>query len=209
MPNVKGIVNHKVRSVEIAGTGSVYDISVPKFQNFAISAGVFLHNCPFEFDWSDRHLIRDKDFNAIFSRIPVGVTAWWISDSCHAGNLNRDADNLGGRRARYLSPPLDIQWRFEGLKAKGIQKTPLTFPNIALIAGCRSDQTSADAVFKKRPNGALTRYLIDHLSVPDGLVLPMPKIIEAVRVSMKRYRFSQVPQLEGPNDLTGKAFLKP
>lgn len=51
--------NHKVVSVkEIAGTHDVYCLSVPEFGNFALEAGVFVHNCgiivnitPFEPEW--------------------------------------------------------------------------------------------------------------------------------------------------------------
>lgn len=37
--------NHKVVSVEPCGQEDVYDITVDKHHNFALSAGVFVHNC--------------------------------------------------------------------------------------------------------------------------------------------------------------------
>ena len=37
--------NHKVVSVEYMGTSDVYDLTVDEHHNFAISAGVFVHNC--------------------------------------------------------------------------------------------------------------------------------------------------------------------
>jgi hypothetical protein len=39
--------------------------------------------CPVDFDWSDEHAIRDKDFYKIFAAVPDGVEFIWISDSCH------------------------------------------------------------------------------------------------------------------------------
>lgn len=38
------VVNHKVVSVTSIGTADVYDITVEKYHNFALSAGVFVHN---------------------------------------------------------------------------------------------------------------------------------------------------------------------
>jgi hypothetical protein len=41
----KNLVNHKVVSVKVAGFEDVYDFEVEKYHNFALSAGVFVHNC--------------------------------------------------------------------------------------------------------------------------------------------------------------------
>jgi hypothetical protein len=46
--NKKGlmpILNHKVVSIKKAGYEDVYDFIVDKYHNFALSAGVFVHNC--------------------------------------------------------------------------------------------------------------------------------------------------------------------
>jgi intein/homing endonuclease len=37
--------NHKVKSVRFIGYDNVYDFTVDKYHNFALSAGVFVHNC--------------------------------------------------------------------------------------------------------------------------------------------------------------------
>ena len=39
------IVNHKVLGIEDGGIGDVYDLTVDNYHNFALSAGVFVHNC--------------------------------------------------------------------------------------------------------------------------------------------------------------------
>ncbi len=44
--------NHKVVSIEPAGTSDVYDMTVEKHHNFALSAGVFVHNCVICLDYS-------------------------------------------------------------------------------------------------------------------------------------------------------------
>ena len=38
-------INHKVASVEACGHEDVYDITVDRYHNFAINAGIFVHNC--------------------------------------------------------------------------------------------------------------------------------------------------------------------
>jgi hypothetical protein len=43
--NLPNANNHKVMSVEEVGYEDVYDITVDKYHNFALSAGVFVHNC--------------------------------------------------------------------------------------------------------------------------------------------------------------------
>ena len=44
------IINHKVKSVEFFGYEDVYDLTVDKYHNFALSAGVFVHNCAVGYD---------------------------------------------------------------------------------------------------------------------------------------------------------------
>jgi deoxycytidine triphosphate deaminase len=54
-----GVLNHKVKSIhELPGTHDVYCLTVPGTGNFALEAGVFVHNCgiivnvtPFEPEW--------------------------------------------------------------------------------------------------------------------------------------------------------------
>ena len=160
--------------------------------------------CPVDFDW-DHNMVRDKEFDRIFQVIPKGVTAMWISDSCHSGDLSRDMP-LGKRKARRMIAPPDIAWRFVGARHKGITRTAMTIPNIALLSGCRSDQTSADAVFKGRANGALTFYLLQTFQA-GWLTKPLPEVLETVRLNLRKANFDQVPQLEGSRLLTERPFL--
>lgn len=164
--------------------------------------------CPVDFDWEDKRMIRDDDFIRIFLKIPAGVTAVWVSDSCHSGDLSRDASWLGGRKPRFMPQPEDIQWRMRAVVENKIPvKVKVTVPNIALISGCRSDQTSADASFKSRSNGALTYHLLQELrSNPDA---SLEVLVNKVRAALKKAKFTQVPQLEGPAEQLSKGFLKP
>lgn len=164
--------------------------------------------CPANFDWSDQHLIRDKQFNALFASIPKGVKAFWISDSCHSGDLTRDAGGLGNRRVKHLTPPPDIAWRMHSVRTMKPETTKdvgfpsallasSAAPNITLIAGCQSNQTSSDAFFGQRPNGALTYFLLQELNKPSGLTTPLNQVIPQIITSLRQANFDQIPQIEG------------
>src|SRR5262249_33204890 len=43
--------------------------------------------CPVDFDWTEEHAIRDKQFGDMFKLIPSGVDFEWVSDSCFSGDL--------------------------------------------------------------------------------------------------------------------------
>ncbi len=166
--------------------------------------------CPVDFDWSDEHAIRDKEFNKIFSTVPDGVEFIWISDSCHSGDLTREFPNNPQNRIKTMLPPADMDWRIQtakeaSIKAMTIVKSTANL-NVALIAGCRSDQTSADAHFQGRPNGALTYFLLQELRTKNGLKEPLTTLVDNVRNSLK-VEFKQVPQLEGSAIIGKKAFL--
>lgn len=171
--------------------------------------------CPVDFDWSDEHAIRDKDFYKIFATVPEGVEFVWISDSCHSGDLSKDfpkADHL----YKTILPPEDIDWRLQTAKellvkspAK-IQATTLASAvkelNVALISGCKSNETSADAVFNKRANGALTYYLLKELYSAKGLKEPLSDVVKKVNKSVSTYNSTQHPQLEGSKAIACKPF---
>jgi hypothetical protein len=166
--------------------------------------------CPVDFDWTDEHAIRDKEFNRIFAPIPIGVEFVWISDSCHSGDLLKlimSADI----RVKTITPPADIQWRIDvakskSIKALGIEKVAANI-NLALITGCKSNQTSADAVFNSRPNGALSYFLLQELSKERGLEKTLSQILESVNASLRQQHYSQEPQLEGNSLLHTRPFL--
>ena len=49
--------NHTVISIELYGYEDVYDLTVEKYHNFALSAGVFVHNCAIGYDDTKQCLI--------------------------------------------------------------------------------------------------------------------------------------------------------
>jgi len=168
--------------------------------------------CPVDFDWRDEHAIRDKDFRRIFGSVPRGVEFVWVSDSCHSGDLSRDLP-LPDTLVKLFPTPVDIQWRIESAVAKGFQPLTLTrvpeaAVNEALISGCHSEQTSADASFDGRPNGVLTYFLLQTLRAERGLEMPLADVhatVKAAVAATQRYR--QVPGLEGSPDVIKQPFL--
>ena len=166
--------------------------------------------CPVDFDWSDAHLIRDKEFNKIFSLLPNGVECVWISDSCHSGDLWREMVQPTFN-IKTIIPPADINWRLhtaieKNIKIRGL-KMMASELNLALISGCKSNQTSADACFDNKYNGALTYFLLKELQSENGLNEPLSTLVANVCGALKKHRYSQVPQLEGTSAVKSKSFL--
>lgn len=167
--------------------------------------------CPYDFDWTDAHTIRDKEFNHIFSAIPEGVEFIWISDSCHSGDLEKELINPSAL-SKSLTPPDDIIEKIQIAKNKKLRLRQLSKTaqdlNLALISGCKSNQTSADALINKRYNGALTYYLLQRLNKPDGLSIPLTNLVKSVSTALRKAEYAQRPQLEGKEQIKEKPFLK-
>jgi len=166
--------------------------------------------CPHDFDWNGSY-ITDDDLNAIFKTLPKGVLLEVFLDSCHSGTGLKDVnfgrpDDLGptgGQPAtlpRYLPPPIDIVCRHEGeeddLKQVRLFDAVRGDPvHHILWAGCRSDQTSADANIGGTYNGAFTYYFCHHMRKSNGQ-LSRAELLSRIRASLRHGGYSQVPQLE-------------
>ena len=163
--------------------------------------------CPVDFDWSDQHAIRDDDFNRVFSKVPAGVEFVWISDSCHSGDLTRGL-MPAGQKPREIFPPREIAEEIKKAKARGVTVNRLTTPSklhVALISGCRSGQTSADAEINGRFNGAATYYILDTLKKHP--TQPLSDIVHSVNQALGAAHYDQRPQLGGSQEIRGRAFL--
>lgn len=175
--------------------------------------------CPVDFDWSNKRMIRDKQFYQIFRRIPKGVSFTWVNDSCHSGDLTR-AMPKNPEVPRTIPAPADVAWDVRVAKKKKIccvSMSPCNHVmdvhnkevtqgelNVGFVSGCRSDQTSADTVINGIPCGALTWHLVEQLKkLP--LKTPLVKVVQAVNGQLKKKGYSQRPQAEGARK--GKPFL--
>lgn len=175
--------------------------------------------CPVDFNWTDAHTIRDKQFAQIFGRVPAGVEFVWISDSCHSGDLTKAMPSpkliKAGHRPKPktypLPPPAPVAEMIEKANAKGVAlrrlaKTASTLC-VALIPGCQSDETSADDVFNGRPSGALTHFLLAALNGSGGLAKPLTQLVPDVAAALAAVGYSQTPQLEGDAGIGARPFL--
>jgi hypothetical protein len=155
--------------------------------------------CPVNFDWSADHMITDKQFVEIFKKIPAGVRFCWASDSCHSGDLDRmmPAHNspkiLGIRK---FPVPADISWRQRIARKKGLSRAMVGgLLDVGFISGCKSNQTSADAEFGGRPNGALTYFLLQSLN--NMLDKSIVEVVADVNQKMQSMGFEQEPTCSG------------
>ena len=109
--------------------------------------------CPYDFDWSGTY-IKDEGLREILSRLDGGATLDVLLDCCHSGTGLRD---IGDPVPRFIPMPPELMPDFtnKAWQIKGVLQSH-DLPNVALWAGCRSDQQSADALIDKVFQGAMT-----------------------------------------------------
>jgi metacaspase-1 len=93
-----------------------------------------------------------------------------------------------------LSRTLYILLDEDELPVKRMMKTANS-TNPVLFAGCRDNQTSADALISGTYNGAFTYYFCKHLRDTQGGV-SRAELLKRLRASLKYEGYDQVPQLE-------------
>jgi hypothetical protein len=168
--------------------------------------------CPYNMNWDDGY-ITDDMLRAILDQLPQGVKMEIMLDSCHSGTGTRDLmiDPTPGTAApplyktRFLRPPVDIECRHQGeestLKAtRTFRSDEVLTLNHVLWAGCRDDQTSADAWIDKRYNGAFTYYFCKHIRESRGDIT-RAELHSRIVDSLDHNNYSQLPQLECRDNL--------
>lgn len=178
--------------------------------------------CPVDLDWRTK-VIRDDQLKAIFDRVPEGVNLTVILDCCHSGGaldqvnqyqtraFGPPNDDISPNRERRLVIPPDIANRALGLdlaprprsvQSRDVDKTGL------LLSGCRADQTSADAWIHNQYIGAATHYITETLEKHNWDV-NYKTLIDEASAALKKYGYSQRPELNGSASLFGQKFLQP
>jgi len=157
--------------------------------------------CPHDMDW-DGTFIVDDELAALFGRLPKGINLEVILDCCHSGTGTREARGIESLpqelsfKPRFLKPPADILARVDDddLPVRKLAKgrNPMTH---VLFAGCKDNQTSADACIKGYYHGAFTYYFSKHVRETQGAIT-RGELLKRVRASLRFNGFSQVPQLE-------------
>jgi hypothetical protein len=81
-------------------------------------------------------------------------------------------------------------------------------PDVIIVSGCADSQTSADASFNHRANGALTYYVLAVLrrSISGGAWPPAPDFLLELRRRLRAGGYDQIPQISSESPV-GKATL--
>ncbi len=168
--------------------------------------------CPYDMNWDDG-FITDDMLKAILDQLPEGVKMEIILDSCHSGTGTREIgpgsfEGFGEpffASFRYAPPPVDIECRIQGDEemmkpVRSFRTDEEIILNHVLWAGCKADQTSADADIEGRFNGAFSYYFCKHIRESKGIVT-RKELHSRVKDSLRFNRYSQIPQLECRNAL--------
>jgi hypothetical protein len=160
--------------------------------------------------------------NNIFTGLPPGVLLEVFLDCCHSGTGLHDL-SLGRPAelepeypvaARFLPPPVDIVSRYEGeeeeLKPiRGFRTETRSTVHHILWAGCKDNQTSADAHSGGTYNGAFTYYFCKHMRDTGGQI-SRQELLTRIRNSLRHGGDNQLPQLECEATMRkGRALVPP
>ena len=157
--------------------------------------------------WDPACIISDDELHDLFVQLPANVLLEVYLDTCHSGSGLRGAEfGLHAPRPRYVAPP-DHEFDKKTAKMRGFtldrssrskkeaDKAAVSGAQHVLWTGCKANQTSADAYFNGRYNGAFTYYLNKVMRDTQNK-LSRKQVIAKMR-SLMGSQFSQTPQLEG------------
>jgi len=182
-----------------------------------------------DMDWNKP--IRDNELGMYFKRVPKSCNTTVVLDSCHSGTCLRNGfgplenNTENDYVNRFISPPVsniltnpsliikdDLSFDFpdpavdsRAIRSKFLVDT-VDQGDAILIAGCMENQTSADAWINKRYQGAMTYALAKTLN-DHNFNITYKDLVTKMNVLMKKFKFTQVPQLECKDELMNKLFL--
>ena len=167
--------------------------------------------CPHDF--ASAGMIKDDDLRQLFANLPAGVNLDVILDSCHSGSGTRELAALAAIgdalsvSYRFVKPPID--WGFfidanPSLPVRGILKpekgeksTSIAAGlNHVLWAGCRDNQTSAEAAIGGIYRGVFT-YNFCKVLRGAGITITRKNLDSQVARNIKAMGYAQIPRLEG------------
>ncbi len=167
--------------------------------------------CPH--DYASAGMIKDDDFRAVFRGLTAGVNLDVILDSCHSGSGTRELGAIAAAPEeqqvtyRYIEPPLDYGFFLDSnptIPLKGILKPQAGEREVVLVpglnhvlwAGCRDNQTSAEATIGGVVRGVFS-YTFCKALRRAGVGITRSRLDALVGADIRRLGYSQVPQLEG------------
>ena len=152
--------------------------------------------------WDPAHIISDDELHDLFTALPDNVLLEAYLDTCHSGSGLRGTEfGLNASRPRYVAPP-DHEFTKKTARMRGftLSRPTAVAKGVAgqhhvLWTGCKSNETSADAYFSGRYNGAFTYFFVKVMRESRNQ-LSRKAVVAKVRALMKG-KFAQNPQLEG------------
>ena len=146
--------------------------------------------------WHPDYIITDDEFRDLFAQLPTeNVILEAFLDTCHSGTGLKAMDILSDRKIRWIPPPsLKAFKELEGVKVHGLHEALMEddMKNHILFSGCRSDQTSADALIDGRYNGAFT-YYISKVIKESNNKSSRTQVINKLKSLFKKYIFPGAP----------------
>ena len=128
---------------------------------------------------SDLKGITDDELKTIIQQnLKNDVTLFAMFDSCFSGTM------------------LDLRYQYmDSLNYDNYtenSKEAITIGNVFMISGCTDEQTSADAVFNNKANGAMTWCLLESLKQKPNET--WRELVKNMRDLLKTSQFDQIPQ---------------
>lgn len=149
--------------------------------------------------WDPARIICDDELHDLFTSLPNRVLLEVYLDTCHSGSGLRGAEfGPHAPRARYVAPPDHEFTKKKTAKMRGFKLSrpkEVAGQHHILWTGCKANETSADAYFNGRYNGAFTYYFVKVMRDSRNK-LSRKAVVAKVRTLMQG-KFAQHPQLEG------------
>jgi len=153
--------------------------------------------------WDPAHIISDDELHDLFAKLPATALLEVYLDTCHSGTGLRGAEfGPHAPRPRFIAPP-DQEFgtrtaRMRGFtldRGNGSASKDVAGQHHILWTGCKANETSADAYFNGRYNGAFTYNFVKVMRDTNN-GLSRKDVVTKMRAAMKG-KFAQNPQLEG------------
>ncbi len=148
--------------------------------------------------WDRNHVIVDDELHDLFVTLPSNVLLEVYLDTCHSGTGLKALDLMVDREPKFIPPPsYEALLEVERRKPRGLVRRNLEkgIVHHILWAGCRADQTSADANIAGTYHGAFTYYFCKEMRACNN-TLSRSAVLQKLRADLVAGHFSQVPQLE-------------
>jgi len=172
--------------------------------------------CLVPVDYNIAGMIVDDELSEIFKKLNPKATLVCIFDCCHSGTMTRNLNTLPPKivsKDKFLVPNIDMLSRTSltslfdiqnnTFKSEEVFQKPVNNkiinitkqPNIIAITGCQDNQTSADAYFVNRFQGALSYYMQKQLILDKEYKLTYLSLLQLVSADLRNAKFTQIPNL--------------